>query len=147
MFTGAAPGDLLELRTAGNIVPRYNPTATRGVAASIEFAVGVLDVPDVVVCGHSHCGAVQARLQPDSIAEQPMLRRWLDQAGDQPSARSRGEQAVRHHLLAQLAHLRGYPAVAEAEARGRLRLHAWQYLVETGEVFTWNRDSETFGPL
>ncbi|MEU7332335.1 carbonic anhydrase [Streptomyces parvus] len=138
LITGARPGQLFELRTAGNIVPPYpgqdRPT---GEAATIEYALCVLQVRDIIVCGHSHCGAVGAILRGDDLSAMPAVRHWLerstdgrtppDDAGDLPGA-------VQAHALTQLDTLRGYPAVRERLAEGSLGLHAWYYEVHTGSV-------------
>ncbi|NUV70979.1 MULTISPECIES: carbonic anhydrase [unclassified Streptomyces] len=138
LITGARPGQLFELRTAGNIVPPYpgqdRPT---GEAATIEYALCVLQVRDIIVCGHSHCGAVGAILRGDDLSAMPAVRHWLerstdgrtppDDAGDLPGA-------VQAHALAQLDTLRGYPAVRDRLAEGSLGLHAWYYEVHTGSV-------------
>ena len=84
LITGSRPGELFELRTAGNIVPPYRPQAECGVAASIEFAVKALDVPEIVVCGHSHCGAVKGLMHRPSLNTLPLVRQWLTRAGHQP---------------------------------------------------------------
>ncbi|WP_405613418.1 carbonic anhydrase [Streptomyces sp. NBC_00076] len=156
MFTGARPGDIFELRTAGNIVPRYRPQAACGVAGSLEFALQVLQVPDIVVCGHSHCGAVQGLMREQSVQTMPLLRRWLSWAeyratGDEPwQTQGLGDDptaVTQQHVLTQLEHLRSYPYVARRIASGRLRLHAWFYTVETGEVLACTPGSRTFKPL
>lgn len=77
LITGARPGDLFELRTAGNAVPAYSHVRPGGDAATIEYAVDVLGVPDIVVCGHSHCGAVGARTRGDDLSALPAVDHWL----------------------------------------------------------------------
>ncbi|MEV7087572.1 carbonic anhydrase [Streptomyces sp. NPDC093085] len=134
LITGARPGELFELRTAGNIVPRYDAARPGGETATIEYALRVLGVRDIVVCGHSHCGAVGAMVRGDDLSAVPAVRGWLDSStGELPSARGLAH-AVRHHAAAQLDTLRGYPAVREGLAEGRLSLHAWYYEVDTGAV-------------
>jgi carbonic anhydrase len=156
VFTGSRPGELFELRTAGNIVPRYRPHAACGVAASIEFAVKALEVPDVVICGHSHCGAVKGLIRSQSVESLPLVRRWLTWAGHSARPTSPGQtptldqdptSVTQRHLLTQLHHLRTYPDVAERLAAGRLRLHGWFYTVETGEVLASAHGSGEFRPL
>lgn len=156
MFTGARPGDIFELRTAGNIVPRYRPQAACGVAGSLEFALQALRVPDIVVCGHSYCGAVQGLIREQNVQTMPLLRRWLSWAeyratGNEPwQTQGLGEDptaAAQQHVLTQLEHLRSYPNVARRIASGGLRLHAWFYTVETGEVLACAPGSRTFKPL
>jgi carbonic anhydrase len=148
-ITGAEPGSLFELRTAGNVIPVHDPGSTSGEVATIEFAVVQLGVSEVVVCGHSHCGAVRA-LHSDRTALEhlPNLRRWLaSHAGFRPHAepdpalRAEGQE----HVLAQLAALRDYPFVRERVESGALRLHGWLYDIESGEVLTHRAD--LFQPL
>ncbi|MFE9446655.1 carbonic anhydrase [Streptomyces sp. NPDC006602] len=74
------PGEIFELRTAGNIVPSYRSATACAVAGTIEFAVMALGVPDIVVCGHSHCGAVKGLLDERSVQTMPLVRHWLTQA-------------------------------------------------------------------
>jgi carbonic anhydrase len=94
LFTGARPGELFELRTAGNIVPRYRPQATCGVAGTLEFAVTALDVPDIVLCGHSHCGAVQGLIRRQTVQAMPLVERWLTVAGHRPAFRTTGPRPL-----------------------------------------------------
>ncbi|MFE6703361.1 carbonic anhydrase [Streptomyces sp. NPDC057718] len=138
LITGARPGQLFELRTAGNIVPPYpgqdRPT---GEAATIEYALCVLQVRDIIVCGHSHCGAVGAILRGDDLSAMPAVRHWLERCTDgrtPPTDAGDLPGAVQAHALAQLDTLRGYPAVRERLAEGSLGLHAWYYEVHTGSV-------------
>ncbi|WP_199753205.1 carbonic anhydrase [Actinoplanes sp. ATCC 53533] len=137
-FTDAAPGELFEVRTAGNIVPPYRPDAGCAVGGSIEFALEALNVPEIVVCGHSHCGAVAGLAQPHTTAQTPLLRQWLDLAEYQPDpAADTDDDTValaRRHVLTQVDHLRGYPGVRRRLHEGRLRLHAWFYAIDTGRV-------------
>ncbi|MFD8554839.1 carbonic anhydrase, partial [Streptomyces fradiae] len=85
LITGARPGQLFELRTAGNIVPPYTSGRPTGEAATIEYAVEVLGVRDVVVCGHSHCGAVGALVRGDDLSAVPAVREWLAHAAPEPT--------------------------------------------------------------
>ncbi|MFJ8490448.1 carbonic anhydrase [Streptomyces sp. NPDC094038] len=121
-FTGARPGDLLELRTAGDIAPPYQGHAACGVAGSLELAVRAQQVPDIVVCGHSHCGAVQGLLREQNVQTMPPVRRWLSEAGHRTRSDERrqtqglGEDpvaATRRHVLAQHDHLRDVPSRTE----------------------------------
>ncbi|MFH9610581.1 carbonic anhydrase [Streptomyces sp. NPDC017448] len=138
LITGARPGQLFELRTAGNIVPPY-PTEDRptGEAATIEYALRMLQVRDIIVCGHSHCGAVGAILRGDDLSAMPAVRHWLAHSSEgctPPAGAGDLPGAVQAHVLAQLDTLRGYPAVRERIADGSLGLHAWYYEVHTGSV-------------
>lgn len=157
LITGAAPGDLFELRTAGNIVPAYSHERPGGEVATIEYALSVLGVRHIVVCGHSHCGAVGAMVRGDDLSAVPAVRSWLDAAGPEQLRRSWADGAggaspdladpVQRHVLAQLERLHDYPCVRERAAAGRLSLHAWFYEVHTGAVRSHRPETGTFQPL
>ncbi|MDF3298477.1 carbonic anhydrase [Streptomyces tropicalis] len=150
LITGARPGELFELRTAGNIVPPYAPDRPTGEAATIEYAVEVLGVRDVVVCGHSHCGAVGALVRGDDLDAVPAVRDWLTRAAPRPQGGA-GDPAVAEgvqgHVLAQLLRLRSYPCVAAKLADGRLTLHGWYYEVHTGAVLAHRPQTDSFTAL
>jgi carbonic anhydrase len=151
LITGARPGELFELRTAGNIVPPYASEHPTSEAATIEYAVQVLGVSDIVVCGHSHCGAVGALVRGDDLDAVPAVRDWLGHAADKPASADPGDPtvaaAVRHHVLAQLLRLRSYPCVEKGLAEGRLRVRGWYYEVHTGAVREHRADTDTFASL
>jgi carbonic anhydrase len=156
LITGAGPGDIFELRTAGHIVLRYRPQAACGVGGTLEFAAKALNGPDIVVCGHSHCGAIQGLMRSRSVQTIPLVQRWLAWARHRPGpespwpTRALGEdpcEVARRHLLGQLDQLRTYPCVARRPASGRLRPHAWSYTVETGEVLAHRPGTHDFQPL
>jgi carbonic anhydrase len=142
LITRAAPGDLFELRTAGNIVPVYDPNRAFGETATIEFAVEVLQVKHIVVCGHSHCGAVNAILYPGAKSALPAVHQWLDDTGPHDETRKASDlrdgsaltSAVQRHIQVQLDRLRGHPSVAKQLEHGRLSLHGWFYAVDDGVV-------------
>ncbi len=151
------PGDLFVLRNAGNIVPPYSPGVPSGEAATIEYAIHGLGIRDIIICGHTRCGAMQAVAEPQCTAAMPRVRQWLEHA--QASAEivcacyshlvgeARATALVQENVLTQLEHLRTHPAVAAALASGELKLHAWVYKMETGEVFTFDPESGQFAPL
>jgi carbonic anhydrase len=145
LVTQTEPGELFVLRNAGNLVPPYDESAPSGEAATIEFAIEVLKVRDVIVCGHSHCGAIKGLLKPDSLSKLPLVKNWLQHAEKTREALSHvrvpsdaGEDyltaAIEANVKVQLAHLRTYPCVTEAEARGELNLYGWFYRFETGDI-------------
>ncbi|GAA2808206.1 carbonic anhydrase [Kitasatospora sp. CM 4170] len=154
LITGADPGDLFELRTAGNIVPAYRADTASGETATIEYAVDVLGVRDIVVCGHSHCGAVGAVVRGDDLSAAPAVRAWLSNA-DPGELRTDETDVfdptvagpVQRHVLAQLERLRGYPGIARLLIDGRVRLHGWFYEIHTGLVLAHRADSGLFLPL
>jgi carbonic anhydrase len=151
LITGARPGELFELRTAGNIVPPYASGTPTGEAATIEYAVEVLGVQDIVVCGHSHCGAVGALVRGDDLTAVPAVRDWLAHAADDPKADDTDDptvaEAVQNHVLAQLLRLRSYPCVEQRLTAGQLRLRGWYYEVHTGAVRQHGADTDTFESL
>ncbi|MEV7239068.1 carbonic anhydrase [Streptomyces sp. NPDC051020] len=136
LITGTEPGDLFVIRTAGNLVPAYTPGAD-GVAASIEYAVAALGVKDIVVCGHSACGAMTALAEGHDLSGAPAVADWLRLA-DASVARTAADgdvpALVRQNVLAQLANLATHPSVARALAEGKVALHGWVYDIPTGRV-------------
>ncbi|MGI5336299.1 carbonic anhydrase [Streptomyces sp. CA-181903] len=149
LITQGEPGDLFVVRTAGNIVPAYAPGAD-GVAASIEYAVGVLGVTEVVVCGHSYCGAMTALAEDRDLSGTPAVADWLrhadaararvatgapEEAVDASAVRAPAVDAlVRANVHAQLANLTTHPCVAGALSRGALTLRGWVFDIATGTI-------------
>ncbi len=156
LLTNTAPGDLFILRNAGNIVPPHGVSAN-GEAATIEYAVDVLGVKDIVVCGHSQCGAMKALLEPGSTDTLPAVKTWLElaeptrrvisrcYADSEPEARV--NIAIQENVLQQIVNLRTHPCVASHLASGDLHLHAWVYKFTTGEIFAYDTDASEFRPL
>ena len=156
LLTNTRPGELFILRNAGNIVPPHG-AANGGEGATIEYAVAALGVRDIVVCGHSHCGAMKGLVAPEGLDELPAVRAWLGHA--EATRRIMRENyghlegpalvtaTVQENVLAQLENLRTHPAVAARLARGALHLHGWVYKIETGEVFSYDPASGQFGPI
>ncbi|MER5791523.1 carbonic anhydrase [Streptomyces sp. NPDC001980] len=150
LITGARPGELFELRTAGNIVPPYASVHPTGEAATIEYAVEVLGVRDIVVCGHSHCGAVGALVRGDDLTAVPAVRDWLAGAEPRPSGAAEDPavaEGVQNHVLAQLLRLRSYPFIDRKLAEGGLTLRGWYYEVHTGAVREHRAGTDTFEAL
>jgi carbonic anhydrase len=151
------PGDLFVLRNAGNIVPPYMPGMPSGEAATIEYAVRGLGVKHIVVCGHTRCGAMQAVAEPQCTASMPRVRQWLDHAQTSSeivcscyshlSGEPRMKVLIQENVLVQLEHLRTHPAVGTALAGGELKLHAWMYKMETGQVFAYDPEVGQFSPM
>lgn len=154
LLTRREPGELFVIRTAGNLVPAYGQAAD-GVAASIEYAVAVLGVSDVVVCGHSACGAMTALADGHDLTALPAVAGWLRHA-DAARARTApgagdtgGDVAtlVRANVHAQLANLATHPSVARALSRRALTLHGWVYDIGTGAVEELDTTSGDFADL
>lgn len=157
LITQTDPGELFILRNAGNIVPPYG-ASRGGEEGSIEYAVSVLGVEDIIVCGHSHCGAMSALLDPSKAAGYPAIRNWLDHADGTRriieenykhlvGEFARQTAAVEVNVLVQLDNLRTHPAVAAALAREQINLHAWVYEFETGKVFAFDSPAGQFMPI
>jgi carbonic anhydrase len=131
--------------------------ANGGEAATIEFAVAALGVKDIIICGHSHCGAIQGLLRPEIVAALPAVSSWLSHAETtrrivrENYGHLDGEQlvtaTVEENVLVQLENLRTLPAVASRLVRGDLHLHGWVYKIETGEVFAYDSTIGQFVPV
>ena len=156
LLTQSRPGDLFILRNAGNIVPPHG-AAGGGEEATIEFAVVALGVKDIIICGHSHCGAMQGLIRPETITSLPALTTWLthaettrrivrDNYADLADERLL-MAAVEENVLVQLENLKTLPAVASRLVKGDLHLHGWVYKIETGDVFAFDLESGQFVPL
>lgn len=156
LITHTEPGDLFVLRNAGNLVPAYGATSG-GEVATIEFAVTGLKVRDIVVCGHSHCGAMKGLLKPESLQEMPAVAEWLKHAEATRrivrakyktlSAAELLEVTTEENVLTQIENLQTHPAVAVALSEGLLKLHAWVYDIASGDVFAYDEPTEQFVPL
>lgn len=153
LLTQTGPGELFTLRNAGAIVPPYG-ASSGGEAATIEYAVSMLGVQHVVVCGHTGCGALQALLQPQSVSGEPAIASWLSQAEAtrrivnenyaQLSGKALLDVAIQEHVLVQIENLETHPSVRARLGRGQLTLHAWIYRFETGEVMGYSPDDCRF---
>lgn len=140
------PGDLFVCRNAGNIVPPYDADVS-GVAASVEYAVEVLHIRHIIVCGHTDCGAMKALFNPEAVADRPAVARWIRNADaarriatdayPESAHSDRLRTATQENVIAQLANLATYPSVAAALARGAMDLYGWYYDIGRGEVFCY----------
>ena len=157
MITHQGPGELFVIRNAGNIVPPGS-AQPGGESASIEYAVAVLQIPNIVICGHSGCGAMTAILQGARALENlPAIAHWLhyaDAARDAIAAEhanASDEEKLRalicQNVLAQLDNLLTHRAVADAIQKKQLRLHGWVYDMGTGGVTTYDARVRKFVPI
>jgi len=156
LILGTEPGDLFISRSIGNVVPVASQDVD-GVTATIEYAVEVLKVKHVIVCGHSDCGALKAALDPKALENLPKARRWLDHvdvafAHRPPLNPSDGESAelaalIRGNVVGQLRNLRAQPAVVRAESEGRLAVHGWYYDILSGRIERWDEGLKKFVAL
>lgn len=157
LITQTDPGELFILRNAGNIVPPLG-AGDNGEAATVEYAVAVLGVRDIIVCGHSGCGALQALLDPDSVKDLPTVSAWLKygqstqyimdtvykQVTDPAERLNIG---IQENVLAQLTNLRTLPVVAAGLITGQIYLHGWVYQIDTGKVFSYDPEVGQFTEL
>jgi carbonic anhydrase len=155
LFMNAKPGQLFVLRNAGNFVPKYDGVAGE-VAATIEFAVVGLKVPNIIICGHSKCGAIKGLLHPESLQTMPRVADWVRHAAPARDILARSgrlggpdemQQAVDANVLVQLENLRTHPSVAEALAAKRVTLHGWVYDIASGDVRAYNEQWKDFTAL
>jgi carbonic anhydrase len=156
LITQSKPGDLFVIKNIGNIVPPPDPEgASSSTGAGIEFAVDILGVSDVVVCGHSQCGAISALMQPQLGADLPHLRKWVSLA--EPvretiernyhhlqSSEERLRAAEQENVLFSLDQLHAYPGVARRLQEGTLRLHAWFFKIDTADLFSYDPEQRQF---
>jgi carbonic anhydrase len=149
----AAPGDLFVCRNAGNIVPPYS-NMNGGVSSTVEYAVMALGVSDIIVCGHSDCGAMKALMNPEQLIGMPNVAAWLrhSQAAHSVVGSAYPElengEAVRvasmENVVVQLAHLRTHPSVAAAIGSGKLSLHGWFFDIRDGVTLGYDGETERF---
>jgi carbonic anhydrase len=151
LITQTEPGDLFVIRNAGNIVPPFEHASSE--AAAIEYAVKALDVPHIVVCGHTGCGAMSGLLEPEAVASMTKVRRWVNLSSKAlraveniPADKSdeRWAALVGENVLLQLEHMMTYPCVASRVRFGTLSLHAWVYDIKTGRIFEYNSTERRF---
>jgi carbonic anhydrase len=156
MITSTLPGELFVIRNVANIVPLYRATEEYvATTSAIEYAMVQLPIENIVVCGHSNCGGCQALYFPEErLAAMPLTRKWLEQAhgvrdrvlaevgDDNPGKREwLTEQS---NIVEQMKHLLSYPAIADRYMEGKVLIHGWHYIIETGEIFAWQRSKGYF---
>ncbi|MBI5516886.1 MAG: bifunctional SulP family inorganic anion transporter/carbonic anhydrase [Deltaproteobacteria bacterium] len=146
LVTSTDPGELFLVRNVGNIIPAHGPDETPAEGAALEFALAALKVTEVVVCGHSGCGAMSAMLK-DGARELPSVHKWLESA-EGLKARlgpdATAADVARANVVLQLEHLETYPMVKERLASGAVRLHGWYYDIGTGEIEAWDAASSAW---
>ena len=150
------PGDLFVLRNAGNLIPPYG-AAQGGEGATIEYAVAALGVKHALVMGHSNCGAMKGLLDPESLADMPLVSEWLRHAAatrrvvDECYPDLEGvdllNAAIKENVLVQLDNMRTYPKVAALMAKGALTLHGWIYEIKTGQILAYDPQVSHFVPI
>ena len=148
LLTSAEPGDLFTMRNVGNLVPpaRADGTSSGDLseASAIEYAVAVLKVPNVVVCGHSNCGAMRAIVTGSMVDDAPNLGKWLDHARpalamasrqpDFAGGRALQDRVSQANVLVQLEHLCTYPSVRKGLKDKTLAVAGWWFDITTGDM-------------
>ena len=160
LITHSQPGDLFVVKNIGNIVPPSSAQGdTNSTAAAIEFAVDFLKVSDIVVCGHSQCGAISALIGRTPVTDvSPHLRDWLKVAApvletlkkEYGHLQNPGEQetaAAVENVLFALDNLHSYTCVQERLMNGSLRLHGWFFEIATAELYAFDPEARQFAPL
>ena len=148
LITQTEPGEMFIIRNAGNIIPPYG-AANGGEGAAVEYAVQALGIREIIVCGHSHCGAMKGLLKLDKLEEDmPLVYQWLKHT--EATRRTvkdnyqhyEGEQllqaTIEENVLTQIENLRTYPSIHSKLHKGEIELHAWMYHIETGEILEYD---------
>ena len=153
MITQTQPGELFVCRNAGNIVPPHT-SHTGGMTASIEYAVAVLKVPHIVVCGHSGCGAMAGAMAPEGLDGLPHVKEWLgyskaavdvvNATGSHLNDDDKMAALIEQNVLLQLQHLRTHPTVATRIAQKDVELHGWVYNIGSGGVTAYDAEQDKF---
>jgi carbonic anhydrase len=160
LITQSQPGDLFVVKNVGNIVPPATVVgSTNSTAAAIEFAVQTLGVSDIVVCGHSQCGAMTALMEGTTKLESPHLTKWLEVAAPvravldknysdlKNDPKMRITAAAQENVLFAVENLHTYAAVAQKLEAGTLRLHAWFFKIDTADLFAYDPETKQFERL
>jgi carbonic anhydrase len=155
LVTQCEPGHLFFFRNAGNIVPPYGQ-ALGAASATIEYAMVALQIPNIIVCGHSDCGAMKGLLAEGVADKMPVVAQWLKYADvprqivlneGEADHKSRVDRLIRLNVLSQIEHLKTHPSVAVRVARGEVKLHGWVYDIGDGSVDAYDHASGSFKPL
>ncbi len=155
LVTQQDPGQLFVIRNAGNIVPSFGPEPG-GVSATIEYAVMALGVTDIIICGHSNCGAMSAIASCQCLDSMPAVEHWLRYADAAKAVVEKQEYAtatdkvnamVRENVIAQLNNIKTHPSVAVALRNKKINLHGWVYDIESGQIHALDHHGEKFVSL
>ncbi len=148
LLLDSGPGELFMVRNVGSFVPPFDAShGHHGTAAAVEFAVLTLNVSEIIVCGHSHCGAIRA-LYTGVPPEAQHMAQWLKLARDAALPVTLSEEVLRRteqrSIVLQLERLMEYPMVRRQVEAGKLYLRGWHYLIEEGKVLVLNVESGQF---
>jgi carbonic anhydrase len=154
LMTQAGLGELFVIRNAGNIIPPFGAT-NGGEGATIEYAVQALDIQQIIVCGHSHCGAMKGLMKLDSLQkEMPLVHDWLKYAEATRQlvkdnySNYEGEELleiiIAENVLTQIENLRTYPVIRSKLHQGKLNIYAWIYQIESGEILAYDPQKHAY---
>jgi carbonic anhydrase len=154
LITQADVGELFIIRNAGNIIPPFG-AANGGEGATVEYAIHSLGIEQIVVCGHSHCGAIKGLLKLNELQEDlPLMYNWLKHTEatrrlvSENYSHLEGEElleiAVAENVLTQIENLKTYPVIHSRLYQGKLKIYGWIYHLETGEVMAYDPDSHAY---
>ncbi len=159
MITGSEPGDLFIVRNVGNFVAPFKPHEEyHATSSAIEYAVGILEVSDIIICGHSHCGAIEA-LYKESKYDLDIIHtlKWLElgkEAKEFATAKMPNAQkdellrfTERASVVFQLNNLLTYPIVSKRVKEKKLFIHGWYYDIVNGEIYYFDNQKRRFKPL
>jgi len=156
LLTQTDPGELFICRNAGNIVPPHTHH-TGAMTASIEYAVGVLNVPHIIICGHTDCGAMKGAMNVDQLTDLPHVKEWLNYTNaavriSKEKVKDGNEETllnmlIYENVLLQMQHLKTHPYVAANLSAGKTKIHGWVYDIKSGEVWAYDEDSKAFLPV
>jgi carbonic anhydrase len=151
LLTQTSPGEIFVMRNAGNIIPPFSANGS-GEEATIEFAVDVLKVRNIVVCGHSMCGAMSGLMNPETLKTIPSVEKWLKYA-DSTKRRilsvkenPTNNEVTEENVLAQIDNLKTHPSVASALLQKRVHIFGWFYHFENGQVTIYDKENKKFLP-
>lgn len=154
LITNTDLGELFIIRNAGNIIPPYGAT-NGGEGGTIEYAINALNIEQVIICGHSHCGAMKGLLKLNKLQkDMPLVYDWLQQAEAtrrlvkenyaHQSEEEMIETLVAENVLVQIDNLQTYPIIKTRLHQGKLKIYAWVYQIETGEVWAYDAKTHTY---
>ncbi len=152
LITQTEPGDLFLIRNAGNLIPPHGSGG--GEAATIEYSLEVLGVRNIIVCGHSQCGAIQAILEQQRLARLPAVKQWCNHAETTRRIVERkypnrhfaevAAAAAQQNVLVQIEHLKTHPAVADRLETGGLHICGWYYDIAEGTIHQYEAEAGSF---
>ncbi len=154
LITQTNMGELFIIRNAGNIIPPFR-AANGGEGATLEYAIHSLEIEQIVVCGHSHCGAIKGLLMLNELqSDLPLMYDWLKHAEatrtlvKENYSNYTGEElleiTIAENILTQIDNLKTYPVVRSKLYQGRLKIYAWIYHLETGEVLAYDPENHAY---